>query len=50
MIEIPVAYLLAKTTGLKQEGVYYSIVIAETAMTILGITWFKLGRWKVKKV
>jgi putative MATE family efflux protein len=50
LIEIPVAYLLSKVFGFQQEGVYYSIVIAETAMTILGITWFKLGKWKVKKV
>jgi Na+-driven multidrug efflux pump len=50
LIEIPLAYMLAKIPNFNQEGVYYSIVVAETVMAILGIAWFRLGKWKVKKV
>jgi len=50
MIEVPVAYFLAMVLDFKQEGVYYSIVIAESAMAILGVLWFRSGRWKLKKV
>jgi len=49
-LEIPLAYTLSKVLHFNQEGVYYSVVIAETAMAILGVTWFRLGKWKVKKV
>ena len=50
IIEVPVAYFLSITLDFKQEGVCYSIVIAETAMAILGVIWFKSGRWKLKRV
>jgi Na+-driven multidrug efflux pump len=50
MIEVPLAYLLARVLGFQQEGVYLSIVIAESVMAILGVIWFRMGRWKLKKV
>lgn len=50
MIELPVAYVLAKVLGFEQNGVFYSIVIAESVMAILGIWLFKRGKWKRKKV
>jgi putative MATE family efflux protein len=50
MIEVPVAYIMAKVLNFNQEGVYYSILIAETAMAIMGVAWFKMGKWKLKKV
>ena len=50
MIEVPLAYIMAKVLNFGQEGVYYSIVIAETATAVLGLTWFKMGKWKLKKV
>ena len=50
LIEIPVAYLLALKMGLNQHGVYYSIVIAESVLGILGVILFKRGRWKKRKV
>ena len=49
-LEIPLAYLLAIKFGLNEHGVYYSIVIAETTMTLTAIFIFKLGKWKLKKV
>lgn len=50
MVEIPLAYLLANHTGLKEAGVYYSIIIAESTMAILGLLWFRHGSWKKKNV
>lgn len=50
MIEVPLAYLMSIHMGFGFQGVCYSVVIAETVMAILGVTWFKLGRWKLKKV
>lgn len=50
LIEIPLAWLLSKELGMKQEGVYWSIVIAETFMTIVAIWLFRKGKWKEQKV
>ena len=50
MIELPVAYALANLFGFKEDGVFYSIVIAESIMASLGIWLFKRGKWKLKKV
>ena len=50
MIELPVAYVLANILGFEENGVFYSIVIAESIMACLGIWLFKRGKWKLKKV
>lgn len=50
MLEIPLAYLLALNWGVGETGVYYSILIAETAMTIAALWLFKRGKWKIKQV
>lgn len=50
LIEIPLAYFLAKELGWAQEGVFYSIVIAETALGIFGLILFKRGNWKKTKI
>ncbi len=50
LLEIPLAYLLSLRFGLNQQGVYYSIVIAESVLGIMGIILFKRGRWKTRKV
>jgi len=50
LLEIPLAYLLAITTGMQEKGVYISIVVSETAMTLAGLYFFWLGKWKLKKV
>lgn len=46
LLEIPLAYLLAIQLGARQSGVYWSIVVAETAAGIVGILLFRLGTWK----
>ena len=50
LIEIPLAYLLALHFGLREKGVYISIVVAETIMTIISIIIFRKGKWKLKEV
>ena len=41
LLEIPLAYLLALNFGYGETGVYYSIVVAETVMTIAAFWFFK---------
>ncbi|MDB4303883.1 MATE family efflux transporter [Desulfosarcina sp.] len=50
LIEIPLAYLLALQLNVGETGVYYSIVIAESAMTIAALWFFRRGKWKLKEV
>jgi putative MATE family efflux protein len=50
LLEIPLAYVLAKPMGMKSNGVFYSIAIAESAMAAASAILFKQGRWKQKKI
>jgi putative MATE family efflux protein len=50
LIELPVAYFLAIVMGLEEKGVFYSIIIAESILTILAFILFKRGKWKLKEV
>lgn len=50
MIEIPLAYMLARMTGYHEQGVYMAIVIGESCMTILALWYFRGGKWKLKEV
>ncbi len=50
LLEIPLAYLLAITAGMQEKGVYISIVVSESVMTLAGLYFFRLGKWKMKKV
>jgi Na+-driven multidrug efflux pump len=50
ILEIPLAWYLAIYSGLGEYGVYVSIVMAETAMTISALVVFRAGRWKRKIV
>ena len=48
--QIPMAYILAKLFNLGPTGVFISIPIAETAITIASYILFKKGRWKTVKI
>ena len=50
LFEIPLAYVLALHCGIGSRGVFYAIVIAETAMAASALVLFKRGRWKLKTV
>ncbi len=49
-IEIPLAYFLAITAGMEERGVYFSIVIAQTFLSITAFILFKKGKWKERIV
>ena len=50
LIQIPLAYLLAKTFGVGPKGVFIAIPVAETAISIAAYILFKKGKWKTKKI
>jgi putative MATE family efflux protein len=50
IIEIPLAYFLAISLNLKENGVFMSIVIAETILTLLAFYFFRKGNWKLMQV
>ncbi|AFK02480.1 MATE efflux family protein [Emticicia oligotrophica DSM 17448] len=50
LIEIPLAYFLAKTLNWGPNGVFWSIAISESILAIVAIFVFRRGRWKRMKV
>jgi putative MATE family efflux protein len=50
LLQIPLAWLLADRAGLGPRGVYLAICIAESVLAVVGIVWFRRGRWKAAKV
>jgi Na+-driven multidrug efflux pump len=50
LFQIPVAFLLAFRTSLGPRGVFAAVPIAETAIAIIGVTLFRRGGWKLKKI
>jgi Na+-driven multidrug efflux pump len=49
VLEIPLAYWLAIQMRLHSNGVFFSIVIAETAIAGASAALFKRGKWKTQK-
>jgi len=50
MLQIPLAYLLPDATGLGIYGVRWAIVISIAVSGVAYTVYFKLGRWKQKRV
>jgi len=50
MIQIPLAYILAKFLKLGPTGVYMAIGIAESILAVVSIIIFKKGKWKLVKL
>jgi putative MATE family efflux protein len=50
LIQIPLAYTLATGVGAGPSGVFWSIVISESLLTVLGIMVFRSGRWRGQQV
>jgi len=50
IIELPLAFLLARTTVLNEKGVFIAVVVAESLLSVLGLIVFSRGKWKLEKV
>ena len=50
LFQLPFAYLGAITFDLGPKGVFWAITLAEVLIAIIGIAWFKKGKWKEVKV
>ncbi|HWG22441.1 MAG TPA: MATE family efflux transporter [Terracidiphilus sp.] len=50
VLELPLAWALATTLGMRAEGAFLAIVIAECAMAVAGVVLFRRGRWKRQKI
>ena len=50
LLEIPLAYALAIPLGMRANGAYIAIVVAECAIAGAGIILFRQGRWKRQQI
>ncbi|MGA2038943.1 MAG: MATE family efflux transporter [Bryobacteraceae bacterium] len=50
LLQIPLAWVLAEWAGLGPRGVYLAICIAESVLAVVGIVWFRRGKWKLARV
>ncbi|GEO07189.1 MATE efflux family protein [Adhaeribacter aerolatus] len=50
LFQIPLAYVLAKGLEMGPVGVFISIPVAETSISLAGIVLFRRGKWKKVKV
>jgi len=50
LLEIPLAYALAIPFGMRANGAYIAIVVAECAIAAAGIILFRQGRWKRQQI
>ncbi|MDX1420082.1 MAG: MATE family efflux transporter [Rubricoccaceae bacterium] len=50
LLEIPLAYLLALRLGAGASGVYWAIVVAESAAALLAVWLFRRGTWKTTQI
>jgi putative MATE family efflux protein len=50
MLQLPLAWWLAQSSGLGPRGVYLAICIAESVLAVVSVVLFRRGRWKEVKV
>jgi putative MATE family efflux protein len=50
LFQIPLAWGLARTAGLGPRGVFLAITIAESLIALVGVLYFRRGRWKTRVV
>jgi putative MATE family efflux protein len=50
LIQIPLAYFLALTSGMGPTGVFIAIPVSECVITIIYVWFFRKGKWKLVKI
>ena len=50
IFQLPFAYLAAMTLDLGPLGVFLAITLAEALIAVVGIVWFRKGKWKLVQV
>ncbi|MCK0178345.1 MATE family efflux transporter [Flavobacteriaceae bacterium S0862] len=50
LFQLPFAYLMAITLDYGPIGVFSAITLAEILIAVIGIIWFKKGKWKLVEV
>jgi putative MATE family efflux protein len=50
LLELPLAYVLARPFGFGPKGAYYAIVFAEAAIAAAGVLLFRRGKWKRQEI
>lgn len=50
VLQIPLAYLLSMTLDWGVNGSFWAIAIAQGALAIISVLWFRRGTWKMQRV
>ena len=50
LLEIPLAYFLAIQLGARESGVYWAVVVAESAASLVAVVLFRRGTWKATQI
>lgn len=50
MLQIPLAFILAKITSLGVNGIWTAIAFANIINVLITASWFRVGKWKYRKI
>ena len=50
LIQVPLAYLLSRSVGLKADGIWLALVLGWILQAALMLLRFRQGRWKLKRI
>ncbi len=50
ILQIPIAWVLASTLGMREDGVFIAVTIAYSALAVVSAVLFRRGKWKEKHV
>jgi len=50
LFQLPFAYLMAMTLDFGPVGVFAAVTLAEVLIAVIGVIWFKKGKWKLMEV
>jgi putative MATE family efflux protein len=50
LLQLPLAFVLAKTFGFGVNGIWMAITISNITNVLISAAWFKVGKWKYKLI